>query len=224
MFDLNATLGLQNVPSDPNDIPPSKYDATVTRSEYVLKKNGVMSHAVTYTVDDGQYKGAQVTNWTQIAKNLLKVDGTPAETVEEAHHGESLMTDQNKMYYKKMWVDHGIPEEQVDAGAVKPEDLIGIKVTVGTKKVNGFVNVSFVEKRTDPGLVTDMAIQPIGAVPTPVAAPAFTGQNPFPVASQPVASQPVQEAQPVQAQPAAPATDPWSGQPVQQQTPGLPQF
>lgn len=169
MFDLNATLGLQNVEADPNTIPDGRYDGKITKSEYVLTKAGKVAHVTTFTVTDGQYKGAQRQKWDNLGENAKDANGNPAEKIDEVVAFDPLMSDNNKTWYKKFWADLGIDTDTVQA---KPEMLVGKLVTFGVKRNQGYPNINFVELRTE-GTVTEMG----GSIAAPVSLDATP--NPF---------------------------------------------
>jgi hypothetical protein len=50
------------------------------------------------------------------------------------------MGEKQKSYYKKTWVDSGIPEDQV--GRLDPSALVGKPVTIRVYLSNGFKNVA----------------------------------------------------------------------------------
>lgn len=152
MFDLNATLGLQKVEADPNNIPDGRYDGKITKSEYVLTKAGKVSHVTTFTVSDGQYKGAQRQKWDNLGENAKDANGNPAEKIDDVVSFDPLMNDNNKTWYKKFWADLGIDTDTVQA---KPEMLVGKLVAFGVKRNSGYANINFVELRTE-GTVTEM--------------------------------------------------------------------
>jgi hypothetical protein len=148
---LLSSLGLNDVPSDPNDIPDGKYDGIVQASEYVLvSSKNTLAHVVTYQVADGEYKGAQKQVWNTLYKNVVDANNNFPDKIEDVKGGESSMTDANKRWYKKMWCDllnltdaeYGQREANL-----KPEDLVGIPVTFGIKTKDGYKNVNFVERR-----------------------------------------------------------------------------
>lgn len=170
MFNLNDTLGLNNIPADPNDIPDGKYDGIVLKSEYVYNdtKNQV-SHVLTLQVSDGTHKGAQKQHWYNLGKNCVTAQGTKPTNINEVAGFESLMTDQNKTWYKKMWVSLGVPEEAV--GTASPEVLKGKLVVFGVKRnAEGYKNVNFIDSRK-PGTVNEMSAQAVPQSLAPVGTP-----------------------------------------------------
>ncbi len=128
MFNPMASLGLDKVTADPNAIPAGVYDCTVSKVEYVhAKSKNTLGHVITYLVESGDYKGASITHWFTLGNNpTFDANGSPTGY-------EPTMTEQNKTYYKKAFVDLGIPEDQV--GLVDPASVVGRKCTV-TLKIN----------------------------------------------------------------------------------------
>lgn len=165
MFDLNATLGLQNVEADPNNIPDGRYDGKVLKSEYVLTKSGKVAHVTTFQVTSGTNNGAQKQKWDNLGENPLKADGTPAEKIDEVASFTPTMKETQKTWYKKFWLDLGIDTDQVVAN---PKDLEGKLVTFGVKRNDGYANINFVELRAA-GTVTEMSAT---ATPQSLDAPA----------------------------------------------------
>lgn len=167
MFDLNATLGLQNVEADPNNIPDGRYDGKVLKSEYVLTKTGKVAHVTTFQVTDGTYNGAQKQKWDNLGDNPRTADGGIPEKIDEVASFNPTMKDTQKTWYKKFWLDLGI---DTDAGPYKPEDLNGKLVTFGVKRNDGYANINFVELRAA-GTVTEMSAsavpQSLDASPDP---------------------------------------------------------
>lgn len=142
-MELLGTLGLDNVSADPNAIPDGKYDGDVFQSEYVLKKDGSLAHAITYKTSEG---GAQKSQWYTLYTNCVDANGQPATSVAEVAGGTPAMSDNQKRWYKKLWVDLlDIAEEEVKNQ--KPENLVGVPVTFGLKTKNGWQNINFVERR-----------------------------------------------------------------------------
>lgn len=219
MFNLNATLGLGEISADTNDIPDGKYEGKVLRSQYVLTKTGKVSHAITYQVTSGTHNGAQRPRFQDLGKDPVDANGNPATKIEDVANFTPTMSDEQKKWYKKMWVDHGIPEDQVVNAT--PADLEGRLVNFGVKTKDGFKNVNFVEVRT-PVTVHDMSL---------TATPVALGQPNQPLTPQTQApltqAQPLTPAQPVNPQPVAndpfaPVQPATNEQPVQTNPQGLP--
>lgn len=180
MFDLTASLGLDKVEADPNNIPDGRYDGKVLKSEYVLSKDkDKISHVVTYQVTDGQYKGAQRQQWYNLGDNCKNAQGGTPENLSDVAAFNPTMTEQNKQWYKKLFVDLGIPEEVINTpGGAKPEMLVNKLVTFGVKRNQGYVNVNFVELRTDAPVV-DMGAGAFGSAPVSLEQPQTPTSNPF---------------------------------------------
>lgn len=145
MSNLMDSLDLGSVEADTNALPDGRWAGEVMASRYVhVKKDNSIAHVITYIVTEGERKGAQRQEWFKIGKDPV---------FEEGHDGDAnfvvsltpTMTDQQKPWYKKRFVDLGVPEE--DVPSTKPEDLVGRQVTFGTKKNGEYINVSFVELR-----------------------------------------------------------------------------
>lgn len=138
---LMDSLGLENVEADPNALPDGKWPGVITRSEYVVvTKNNTVSHVITYQVtDESNRKGAQRQEWFRLGTDpVVDNDGNITSMT-------PTMSEEQKSWYKKRFVDLGIAEE--DVPKTEPKDLVGKQVTFGTKKKDGFINISFVELR-----------------------------------------------------------------------------
>lgn len=145
-MNLLGTLGLDKVEADPNAIPDGKYDGEVYKSEYVLSENkDSISHVITYRVTEGQYKGAQRQSWNQLGKAPRDASGNFPKSPSDIVTYEPSMSEAQKSWYKKTFVDLGVPEDQVHTTPI--ESLVGKQITFGVKKNNGYVNVNFVELR-----------------------------------------------------------------------------
>lgn len=146
---LLSSLGLNDIPSDPNDIPDGKYDGVVQASDYVIvDSKGTLNHVVTYQVIDGDHKGAQRQVWYTLYKNIVDSEGAVPFNVDNIKGGTPAMTDANKRWYKKMWCDLlGLDDSTFDAAKHDVKDLVGIPVTFGVKTKDGYKNVNFVERR-----------------------------------------------------------------------------
>ena len=147
---LIASLGLDEVTGDPNDVPVGKYDGVISKSEFVIvKEKKQVSHVVTLTVTEGEKKGASKQVWYNLYGEIT--DGTPEanvpEKVEDIKGGKPLMTENNKNWYKKFLMDMtGCSQEE--AKNVEPAQLEGIEVTFGVAERNGYRNVNFTERRS----------------------------------------------------------------------------
>lgn len=136
------SLGMDAVEADPNAIPDGRYAGVVQKSEHVVvaAKNEV-SHVITYKVTHGVNKGAQISEWfllgtaPELDENKKLVSFTPG------------MRDTQRPWYKKRFIDLGIPENAIAAAMETPESLTGTPVTFGVKKNGAYRNVSFVEYR-----------------------------------------------------------------------------
>lgn len=144
MNDLMATLGLDAVDSDPNKVAPNTYDAVVVDVDCVLTHQKTqVAHVITYKIESGDHAGARIPHFFNLGKDPV---------VDEAGNIKGYtptMTDGNKKWYKKAFVDLGIPEAQVSSH--DPKSNIGKKVTIGVKHTTSekgvFQNVSFVRLR-----------------------------------------------------------------------------
>lgn len=137
---LLNSLGLGEVEADPNAIPDGRYDAVVMKSEYVhVKGKDALAHVITYKVTDGDNAGAQVPHWFNLGVNpKFNENGQPISFT-------PTMTQGNKQWYKKAFVDLGIPEDQVTATPISA--LVGRECTIGVKKNGQYRNVTYVEAR-----------------------------------------------------------------------------
>lgn len=133
---LMGSLGLDSVEADPNAIADGTYKAVVFKSEYVVSKKDDVFHVITYKVIDGPRKGAQKAEWFKLGTDPVRegpgnvlVGMTPT------------MTEQAKPWYKKRWVDLGVPEAEV--ATADPSRLVGINVDFGVKTKDGYQNITF---------------------------------------------------------------------------------
>src|SRR3954468_3277747 len=83
--DLLGSLGLNDVPADPNAIPDNTYDGEVMKSElvFVASKNSI-NHVITYKVTEGERKGAQKQEWYELGVAPVDASGAPATSVKDA--------------------------------------------------------------------------------------------------------------------------------------------
>lgn len=173
-MNLLGSLGVGQA-EDPGIIPPGTYGAVVYGSEYVLhraKGSGEdapkdhISHVVTYKINDGgSHNGFEKNEWFGLVRVLeFAEDGvTPATDAEGKPKIVPVMTEKQKPWYKKRLVDLGVPENEIDT-TFKPEDLVGRNVTLGIKHKDGYVNISFVERRDTPPTATDSASSILGSL------------------------------------------------------------
>ena len=136
------SLGLDKVESDPNALPDGKWAGEVFKSEYVEKKDGGVSHVITYRVTDGERKGAQRQEWWNLGNGSKKNEAGHIVGIETP-----TMTENQKPWYKKRFEDLG------ETADVHPSVLVGKKVFFGTKKNGSYINVNFVELRPDASAV-----------------------------------------------------------------------
>lgn len=140
-MDILGTLGLDAVSPDPDDVPVGTYDAVVHESSYVLSKNkDSIAHVIRFKVVGGEKDGAKPFQWNTLGEQPRNAAGEFPANVEEIVTHSPSMSDKQKSYYKKTWVDCGIPEDQV--GHLPPEALVGKPVTIRVYTKNGFKNVA----------------------------------------------------------------------------------
>lgn len=166
-FNPLASMGLDNVEADVNALPDGKYDGVVFKSEYVLiKSKDQLSHVVTYKVTDGDRNGAQRPVWYNLGKEVKDASGEFPTSVNDIVSYTPSMPEVSKSYYKKMFVDLGIAEQAVSTTPI--ENLIGIPVTFGVKKRDGYINVNFVERRdaSTQSVATGLSSAPTGVTGT----------------------------------------------------------
>lgn len=144
---LIASLGLDAVTGDPNDLPVGRFDGVVSKSEFVLNKDkNKVSHVITYQVTEGENKGGSKQVWYDLYTEIVDAEGNFPATVADIKGGKPAMTENNKNWYKKALMDlSGCTREE--ASALEPEQLEGAEVTFGIAEKNGYRNVSFVERR-----------------------------------------------------------------------------
>lgn len=147
-MDILGTLGLGDVPSDPNDVPVGTYDAVIFSSEYVLSKNkDTIAHNIVFKVVGEEFGGAKPNQWNTLGKEPRDAEGNFPNNVQNVATYTPTMSDQQKSYYKKTWVDCGVPEDEV--GRRDPSTLVGTPVTIRVYTSNGFKNVAVNGVRTD---------------------------------------------------------------------------
>lgn len=147
-MDILGTLGLDGVSPDPDDVPVGSYDAVVYQSEFVLSKNkDTIAHVITFKVEQdlgngqkGPQDGAKPRQWNTIGSEPRNEAGEFPAKVEDVVTYKKTMSDKQKAYYKKTWVDCGIPEDQV--GRLAPETLVGKTVDIRVYMSNGYKNVA----------------------------------------------------------------------------------
>jgi hypothetical protein len=164
-----AGLGLDQVEADPNALPDGKWPGIVTKSEIVVvKKNNTVAHVITYKVTEGEKTGAVRSEFFNLGK-----DPVYAEDGKTIVSYTVTMSEAQKPWYKKRYVDLGIPEAQVTQ--TEPAALVGKEVIFGTKKNDGFINISFVELRNKEtaGFNTDA----VANATTPASAPVTEQSN-----------------------------------------------
>lgn len=164
-------LGLNEVAGDPNDIPDSDYDGIISRSEYVLvKSKGTLAHVTTFQVTEGDAKGAERQKWDTLYKDVKDENGEFPEDLTKVKSITPAQSKAQKEWYKKFWLEMGIPEAKVDNGTAHPSDLVGLKVTFGIKTKQGYKNVSY-QRLRDVAPVGPVSVTPGLNVPnvSPVA-------------------------------------------------------
>lgn len=147
---LLSSLGLDDVAGDPNTIPDGKYDGIVSKSEFVLvEAKKTLNHVITYQVTDGDRKGATKQQWYTLYTEVADANGGWPSDITEVKAGKPALSDSQKEYYKKLWMDLGIPGDEVTKS--EPQILEGRLVTFGVKRnAQGYQNVNFVEPREAP--------------------------------------------------------------------------
>lgn len=134
------SLGIDSVEADPNALPDGKYAGEVFKSELVWSKaKGTISHVITYRVTEGERAGAQRQEWFTLGTDPVYDDEGNLVSL------TPTMTEQAKPWYKKRFVDLGVPEAEVSK--TKPEALVGLPVNFGVKKNGAYININFVELR-----------------------------------------------------------------------------
>ncbi len=167
MNNLLAGLGLGNVEADPNAVPDGRYDGVVHTSQYVLSEaRNTVAHAIGYKVTEGDYHGmTPASQYTVLGTDPKDANGNFPSKVSEIVSYTPTMTETAKQWYKKAYVDLGIPEQDIEA--TSPEMLVGIPVTFGVKKNGQYRNINFVERRdgaVTPGAATTTAAAPVTQV------------------------------------------------------------
>lgn len=149
---LHQSLGLNAVAGDPNNLPDGRYDGKVAKESLIyVDSKDTLSHVIQYQVTDGEKKGGTKDEWFTLATQPRLKDGSrPAKgEVDITTIGslEPSMSDQAKDWYKKRYLDLGFTSEEVDSNSVEIGALVGLPVTFGVKRKDGYVNINFVEKR-----------------------------------------------------------------------------
>lgn len=164
-MNLLSSLGLESVEADPNHIPDNRYNGEVLRSELVVAKNkGTLNHVITYKITEGEYVGREKAEWFKLGDDAVTSEGTPAEKADQVASYTPSMSESAKPWYKKRWVDLGVPEDQV--GKVDFDVLVGTKVTFGVKSKDGYSNINFVETREATAAEQADVPQPLGGTST----------------------------------------------------------
>lgn len=147
MSNLMGSLGLDEVEADPNALPDGRWVGEVVRSAYVFTKSkNSIAHVITYRITEGERKGAERQEWFTIGVDPVFADGHDGD----ANYVTSVtptQTEQNKQWYKKRFVDLGIPEDEVTSTDIA--SLVGKSVYFGTKRKDGYININFVELRPE---------------------------------------------------------------------------
>ena len=120
---LMASLGLDQVSADPNKVPDNTYDCFVADVDYAYSTGkNVVGHVINYQIEDGPHKGSRISHWFSVGSDpVYDANGTLTNF-------RPTMSDGQKTWYKKAFVDLGMPEDQV--GVADPKSLIGTKCTV----------------------------------------------------------------------------------------------
>ena len=142
-MDITGSLGLENVESDPNYLPPrTDFPGVVRQSEHVKPRNKEhLSHVITYEVTDGQYKGKTQAEWFRL--------GIPQYDDNQNLVGlENTMSEMAKSFYRRRLESLGVPESRF--AGFKPEDVIAVKVNFSVRHKDGFQNIANVELQTEP--------------------------------------------------------------------------
>ena len=145
MSGLLGSLGLDEVPADPNATPDGRYEGVIFKDEIVVKKDDTVHHVITYKVEDpsSNYNGAQRPEWFKLGVNPVRDETTNALT-----GFTPAMDETTKRWYKMRLAGLGLDDAAIAAWT--PGSLVGKKVTFGTKKNGNFINVNFVELREAP--------------------------------------------------------------------------
>lgn len=138
---LLDTLGLDDIPADPNAIPDGPYVGVVKKSEFVHnKKNNKLSHVITYAVTEGERKGAERQEWFTLG------DVTATDDKGNVTGFTPSMKEEQKPWYKKRWLDLGCTEEEYPTRKNQPETLVGTPVRFGVKRNGEYININYAEK------------------------------------------------------------------------------
>lgn len=144
-IDITGSLGLEDVESDPNYLPPkTDFPGEVVKSEYVKPRNKEhLSHVITYkVVDEGsKWNGKEQAEWFRL--------GIPQYDDEQRLVGvENTMSEQAKSFYRRRLESLGVPENRFKG--FKPGNLVALKVTFSVRHANGYQNIANVELPQEP--------------------------------------------------------------------------
>jgi len=148
---LFDSLGLGDVDADPNAIPDGRYDAVVASADMVhIKSKNSAAIVFNYQVE-GDYAPARIAQFQNLGNNVVLDDNGKIKSF------TPTMSQQNKQFLKKAFVDLGVPESTVSTTPTMDllAMVVGRKCTIGVKKNGAYRNVSYVEYRA-PEVATDL--------------------------------------------------------------------
>lgn len=168
MNNLMASLGLDQVSGDPNEIPDNTFDGIVKKDEFVfVKKSNSVNHVIEFEVTDGTYKGKSKAIFTRFGTDPVDANGQPTEKVDEIANYKHTMSDDNKNYYKALLLNLGVPAAVIDSGQFVVGSLKDTPVTFTTSTKNGYQNIYNVKVRQ---LTATPMPATLGGTPSPEAA------------------------------------------------------
>lgn len=125
-------LDVASAADNPFEIPANTYLTTITSvASGPTRNEDKVGMTITYTIQEGDYAGDDITEWKQIP--------TPADP-----HNLTKEEKRSLSFLKMRLLELGVPEDRINS--VSEDDLVGLDVYVTTKEgKNGYTNVQKVE-------------------------------------------------------------------------------
>lgn len=150
MSNLLDSLELGEVDSA-NVLPEGKYAGVVRSSNYVyMADKNIVSHVIGLRVTEGKHTGLDASKWFRLYENPTFEEGHEGDVNHIVNPGTSLMTDNNRAWYKKTWEDIGVDPAPKEGPKPTVEDLVGKPVSFGyAANKQGYLNVTFIQARKE---------------------------------------------------------------------------
>lgn len=148
-MNLMASLGLDQVSGNPNEIADNTYDGIVEKDElvYVAKTNSI-NHAITYKVTEGTFAGKTKSVFVRFGTNPVDANGQATTDPNAVAGFDNTMSDDNRNYYKADLLALGVPVQVIDSGQFQIGSLKDTPCTFTLKTKDGYQNVYNVKRRT----------------------------------------------------------------------------